>query len=149
MILFYSNDGGSTQRLDASRMRASEIQVIERTADGRWDDIRAAALEGEINAMRVIAWAVLKRATPTLRFGDFDPYEGDLRARLDDREMRVFAEQIYAKYGANPDELAEAIAELRDSAADPDTVDAAMADLMAPKDPAPAEGQPSPASPSE
>lgn len=148
MIIFYSNDGGTPQRLDASKLRASEIQVIERTADGRWSDIRTAALEGEINAMRVIAWTIKKRTEPALRFKDFDPYEGELRVRLDDREVRAFAEATLERYKTDPDDLAEAFEELRESAADPEKVDAVIAEVTAPKDPAP-EDLPSPASPSE
>lgn len=149
MILIYSNDGGEPQRFDAGRLRASEIQVIERTADGRWAQIKEAAADGDINAMRVIAWVIKKRTESTLRFADFDPYEGELVARLDDREVRAFAEAIVEKYRVEPEDLAEAFAELRDVAANPEKVDAVIAEVTTPKDPAPAEDQQSPASPSD
>jgi hypothetical protein len=143
VIIIYSPEGGEQQNLDAGRMRASEIQIIERTLDTRWDAIREAMSEGDINALRVVAWAVKKRTEPTLRFTDFDPWEGELRVRLDAREVHAYAERIVTKYGSNPDNLAEAFDELRDSAFDREDAEKAIADVTAPKDPAPAE-QPEP-----
>lgn len=139
MIITYSPEGAEPQHLDAGRMRASEIQIIERTVDGHWDAIREAMAEGEINALRVVAWAVKKRAEPTLRFADFDPWEGELRVRLDAREVGLWAARIFEKYRSNPDDLAEAFDELRDSAFDRADAEKAIADVTAPKDPAPAE----------
>lgn len=139
MIITYSPDGAEPQHFDAGRMKASEIQIIERTADERWDAIREAMSQGEINALRTVAWVIKKRAEPTLRFGDFDPWEGELRVRLDAREVRAYAERILAKYGTDPEQLAEAFDELRDSAFDRADADTAIADVTAPKDPAPAE----------
>lgn len=147
MIIIYAPEGGAEeQRLDAGRLRASEIQVVERTADGRWPDIKTAMSEGDINALRTVAWVIKKRAEPSLRFAEFDPWEGELRVRLDDREVRAYAERLLGMYGSNPDELAAAFDELRDSAANPEAADAAITDVTAPKDPASAEEQPSPAS---
>jgi len=139
VIITYSPEGAEPQHLDAGRMRASEIQIIERTVDGHWDAIREAMAEGEINALRVVAWAVKKRAEPTLRFADFDPWEGELRVRLDAREVGLWAARIFEKYRSNPDDLAEAFDELRDSAFDRADAEKAIADVTAPKDPAPAE----------
>lgn len=139
MIITYAPEGAEPQHLDAGKMRASEIQIIERTADGRWDEIREAMSNGEINALRTVAWVVKKRTEPALRFGDFDPWEGELRVRLDAREVRAYATRIFEKYRTNPEDLAEAFDELRDSAFDRADADKAIADVTAPKDPAPAE----------
>ncbi|MFK4100812.1 hypothetical protein ACI2L1_12195 [Streptomyces sp. NPDC019531] len=140
MIIIYEPEGSEPQPFDAGRgkLRASEIQIIERTADARWPDIKEAAAEGSIHAMRVIVWAIRKRSEPTLRFADFDPFEGELRSRLDAREVRAYAEDILKEYGENPDDLAAAFDELRDAAYDREDTDAAIADVTAPKDPAPA-----------
>ncbi|MFQ6200784.1 hypothetical protein, partial [Streptomyces sp. NPDC000405] len=65
----------------------------------------------------------------------------------DAEEVRGYAEGIVAKYGANPEELAEAFDELRDVAADREACEQAIADATAPKDPAPvpqSENSPSP-----
>lgn len=148
MIIEYTNDGGTPQQFDAGRLRASEIQVIERTADGRWSEIKEAMANGDINAMRTVAWAIKKRHEPTLRFADFDPYKGEMRILLDEREVRGYAEAIVEKYGSNPDDLADAFAELRDIAASSEVCEQIIVDVTAPKDQAPAEDQQSPASPS-
>lgn len=149
MIIEYTPDGAEPQHFDAGRLRASEIQIIERTADGRWADIKDAMSEGDIGAMRVAAWAIRKRAEPSLRLADFDPFEDELRVRLDAREVRAYAERIYAKWGSEPDNLAEAFEELRESAFDREACEQVIADVTAPKDPAPAEQPQSPASPSD
>jgi hypothetical protein len=147
LIIEYAPEGAEPQRFDAGRLRASEIQVIERTTDGRWSDIREAMREGDINALRTVAWVVKKRTEPTLRYTEFDPFEGELRVRLDARETRAYAEAMFDKFGNDPETLAEAFAELRDAAADREDAEAAIADVTAPKDPAPAEErEPSPAS---
>ncbi|PAZ15685.1 hypothetical protein CLM62_12880 [Streptomyces sp. SA15] len=149
MIIIYAPEGETEQHFDAGKLRASEIQIVERTLPGRWSEIKDAVSEGEINALRTVAWVIRKRTEPGLRYGDFDPWEGELRARLDAREVKGYAEALLEKYRANPDDLADAWDELRDSAFNREDADAAIADVTAPKDPAPAPEQESPASPSE
>lgn len=149
MIIEYTPEGGETQRLDAGRLRASEIQIIERTADGRWPEIKEAVSEGDISAMRVVGFVIRKRGEPSLRMGDFDPFEDEIRARLDARETRAYAEKIFAKYGDDADQLDEAWAELRDATADPEACEQAIADVTAPKDAEPEPSSESPASPSD
>ncbi|MER5209390.1 hypothetical protein ABT063_02020 [Streptomyces sp. NPDC002838] len=149
MIIIYAPEGADEQHFDAGKLRASEIQIAERTAGANWRDIKEAVSEGEINAMRTVAWVIRKRAEPGLRYGDFDPWEGELRARLDAREVKGYAEALLEEYGSTPEALAEAFDELRDSAFNREDAEAAIADVTAPKDPAPAlEPEPIPASPS-
>ncbi|WP_329292836.1 hypothetical protein [Streptomyces pseudovenezuelae] len=141
MIIVYEPEGCEQQTFDAGRgkLRASEIQIIERTADARWPDIKEGVKAGDIHALRVVVWAIRKRTEPTLRFADFDPFEGELRARLDAREVHAYAEAMFEQYRENPDDLAEAFDELRDVAFDREDVETAIADVTAPKDPAPAQ----------
>ncbi|GLP71037.1 hypothetical protein TUSST3_76570 [Streptomyces sp. TUS-ST3] len=157
MIIVYEPEGSERQTFNAGRgkLRASEIQIIERTADARWPDIKEGVGRGDIHAMRVVVWAIRKRTEPALRFGDFDPFEGELYSRLDAGEVRAYAESLFEQYRENPDDLAEAFDELRDVAFDREDAEKAIADVTAPKDPAPApEPEPlpeatEPASPSE
>lgn len=146
MIIQYTPEGGEMRSFDAGRLRASEIQAVERTADGRWADLKEAMSEGDINAMRVVAWIIQRRTHAALRYGDFDPFEGELRVRLDARETRAYAHGIFEKYGHNPEELAEAFDELRDATADREACEQAIADVTAPKDPVPAADSESPVS---
>ena len=137
MIILYRPEGGAEETLDASRMRAPEIQLIERTAGGRWDEIKDAMGKGDVNALRTAAWAIKRRTHAALRFADFDPYEDELLVRLDDREVAVYARHLFEKY-RDTDDLDDAFGELRDVAFNRDAADAAIADVTAPKDPAPA-----------
>jgi hypothetical protein len=140
VIIVYEPEGSEPQSFDAGRgkLRASQIQIIERTADARWSDIKEGVRAGDIHALRVVVWALRKRSEPTLKFGDFDPFEGELRSRLDAREVKAYAEALFEEYRENPDDLAEAFDELRDVAFDRADAEAAIADVTAPKDPAPA-----------
>ncbi|WP_172384804.1 hypothetical protein [Streptomyces sp. MNP-20] len=137
MIILYEPEGGEIERLDAGRLRASEIQIIERTADRPWVELKEAMSEGDIGALRVIAWAIKRRSEPSLRLADFDPWDGELRARLDARETRSYADWIVAKYGDDPGDLAAACAELREASADAEACELAIKEAQAPKDPAP------------
>lgn len=143
MIIIYAPEGGTEERLDAGRLRASEIQIAERTADRTWPQIKQGVADGDINALRVVGWIIKKRAQPALRIAEFDPWEGEIRSRLDARETRIYAERIFDKYRGDP-QLADAFDELRDSAADPEVCEQIIADVSAPKDPAPAEPAPEP-----
>lgn len=144
MIIIYEPQDGAERAFDVGpgRLRASEIQVIERTADARWDDIKESMGEGDLNAMRVTVWALLQREQPALRFAEFDPFEGELRSRLDAREARLYAERLHEKYREEPENLAAAFAELRDVVFDRDALEVAIADVTAPKAPATAEPLP-------
>ncbi|MGW8703361.1 hypothetical protein ACWGOK_41740, partial [Streptomyces eurythermus] len=73
----------------------------------------------------------------------------ELSARLDEREVRGYEDAILQRYASNPDDMAEAFAELRDVAADPEQADAVISELTAPKDPAPAPEPENSASPSD
>lgn len=140
MIILYRPEGGEEEALDAGRMRASEIQVIERTAGSTWREIKDAMGEGDINALRTVAWAIKKRSQPALRFGDFDPWEGELVVRLDDREVGNWAQGLFEKY-RDTEDLGAAFDELREVAFNREAADRAIADVTAPKDPAPPEPQ--------
>jgi hypothetical protein len=149
LIIIHTPEGGAEERLDAGRLRASEIQIVERTADRPWAQIKLGLGDGEINALRVVGWIVKKRAQPTLRFAEFDPWEGEIRSRLDARETRAYAEAFVQKFATDPEQLAAAFDELRDSAAEPEVCEQIIADVTAPKDPAPPEPAAEPEQPPE
>ncbi|MFF9084427.1 hypothetical protein ACF1BR_32545 [Streptomyces rubiginosohelvolus] len=126
MIIIYTPEGGLSERLDAGRLRASEIQIAERTADRPWDVLRGGLVDGDVTAIRTLAWVVKKRTEPTLRFAAFDPFEDELVVKLDPRETHRYAAEMFERYGHDPDELAGAWAELREAADDPAIADAAI-----------------------
>lgn len=138
MIIEYAPEGGEPQMLDAGRMRTSEVQKIEKTADMSWAEIQDGLRGGDVTAMRTVAFVIMQRANPELRLGQFDPFEDELRIRLDTAEVREYAVRIFAEYGDEPGELAEAWAELRGVAVDKEAAEVAIKDAEAPRPPAPA-----------
>ncbi|MEI5036049.1 hypothetical protein RB201_35675 [Streptomyces sp. S1A(2023)] len=108
MIIVYSPEGGEPERLDAGRLRASEIQIAERTADRPWESLKGGLVDGDVTSLRTLAWVIKKRADPSLRFSSFDPFEDELKVRLDARETHRYAGEMFARYGHDPVELAGA-----------------------------------------
>ncbi|MFZ3558167.1 hypothetical protein [Streptomyces sp. BH055] len=139
MIIEYTPEGSETvEVLDAGRMRASEVQAIERAADMKWAAVVEGLESGDVTAIRVVGWAVKKRTEPTLRLSDFDPYDDEVRVRLGARELPVYATELVRRYGDNPEDLAAAFDELREAAFDREVCEVAIKEATAPKAPAPA-----------
>ncbi|MFZ3569962.1 hypothetical protein ACOKM5_23430 [Streptomyces sp. BH097] len=134
MIIIYTPENGEPEELDARRLRASEVQIIERTADMKWADVRQGLRAGDVTSVRTVAWALKKRAEPTLRLADFDPYDDEVRVRLDAREVEDIAAQLFARLKDDPESLAEAWEELRDAAHDREACELAIKEAAAPKD---------------
>ncbi|MFJ8221402.1 hypothetical protein [Streptomyces griseus] len=126
MIIIHTPEGGEPERLDVGRLRASEIQIAERTADRPWDVLKAGLLNADVTSVRTLAWVVKKRADPSLRFSAFDPFEDELKVRFDSRETHGYAKELFERYGHDPVELAGAWDELRSAADDPAVADAAI-----------------------
>ncbi len=139
MIIVYTPEGSETREvLDAGRLRASEVQIIERTADMRWAAIKQGLRVGDVTAVRTVGWALKKRAEPTLRLVDFDPFEDEVIVHLDQREIADYAAELFNQLRDKPEELVEAWDELREAAYDKEACELAIKDAQAPKDPAPA-----------
>lgn len=126
MIIIHTPDGGEPERLDAGRLRASEIQIAESNSDRPWALLKGGLVDGDITAIRVLAWVIKKRQNPTLRLSAFDPFEDEVQVKLDAKETHRYAAEMFARYGKDPEELAGAWAELREAADDPAIADAAI-----------------------
>lgn len=123
MIILYRPEGADEQQFDVRSVRTSEAQIVARTTDMTWTEIKAGIRDDDPTALRGIAWILLKRETPTLRWSEFDPLIGDLATRFDDREVGEFVQNLLRL----PEEKqAWAIEELRFYAACPDYVDIAL-----------------------
>lgn len=137
MIIEYTPKDGEPEVLDAGRMRASEVQIIERTADMKWSDVKLGLRSGDVTSVRTVGWALKKRANPALRLSEFDPFDDELRTFYDQGEVESLAAEMFATYAHDPEQLAEAWDELRDAAHDKDACEAVIKEAQAPKDPAP------------
>ncbi|MEV6651192.1 hypothetical protein [Streptomyces sp. NPDC051219] len=132
MIITYTPEGGEEQQLDAGRLRTSEIQIVERTADLVWPDVRQGLKDGNVTAIRAVAWVLLKRDQPGLKYGEFDPFEDQLGVRLDPREVERYAEFLTEAYRDEPEALEAAMAELQDAALDQDHATQVIAEAANP-----------------
>ncbi|WP_098010492.1 hypothetical protein [Streptomyces sp. sk226] len=140
MIIIHTPEGGEPERLNAGRLRASEIQIAESNSNRTWDELQLGLRTRDITTLRVLGWVIKKRTNPTLRLTAFDPFEDELAVKLDSRETYRYAAQLFAQYGKNPEDLAGAWEELREAADDPAVADAAIKE----QEEAAAEGSPGP-----
>ncbi|WP_455360024.1 hypothetical protein [Streptomyces sp. SYSU K21746] len=131
MIIVYSPEDGEPERFDARRIRTSEIQIIERTASRRWPEMLDAMGNGDVTAMRTVAWVVKKRSNPSLPYADFDPFQDELRARLDDREIRQYAEHFAETFRADEGTRTTAFEELLEAADDRQFAETLIKELTA------------------
>lgn len=138
MLIEYTPEGGEPQLFDAGRMRTSEVQIVERTADMSWREVLEGLRSGDVTAVRTVAFVIQKRGNPAMRLSDFDPFADELRVYLDAKEVREYAAEMLKELADNPEDLAQGWEELRDAAYDKDDVEAAIREAQTPKDPAPA-----------
>ncbi|MFF9898504.1 hypothetical protein [Streptomyces longispororuber] len=138
MIIEYTPEGGEKEVLDAGRLRASEIQLVERTADMTWGEVKGGLMGGNVTARRTVAWALKKRTQPGLRLAEFDPFEDELVVRLDAAEVRAYAAEIHAEYADKPEQMQAAFDELREAAFDAEACELAIKEAQTPKGPDPA-----------
>lgn len=118
MIIVYRPEGGEEQRFDTRMLRTSEAQIVERTVDMRWAQVKAGLREDDPAAMRGVVWVLMKRQTPSLRFSEFDPGVEELSARFDLREVAEYTDEAL-KAPISETERAEALRELERFADDP------------------------------
>ena len=138
MIIEYTPENGAAEVLDAGRMRASEVQAIEGASGMKWTEVLSGLEDGDILAIRVVGWAVKKRSNSSLRLAQFDPFDDEVRVRLDVKEVPRYAAHLVDRFGEDPEKLAAAFDELRGAAFDREACEVAIKEATAPKAPAPA-----------
>lgn len=141
MIIVYAPDDGETHRWDlkAARILATEAEAVERVTDLDWNTARAKVIKGSMLALRAIAWVLLKRQQPSLRYGQFDPAAGELDWQYDADERAVIRENIAKDPDLTDEEKAEFLAAFDEADAedgtpdeDPEQVPKASADEASP-----------------
>lgn len=155
MIIVYSPAGGEKEEFDATTLRVSEVSIVQRTIEMKWDAIKAGLAEDDLDAMRGVAWVIKKRSNPALRFGEFDPGVEEMTTLLDKREVRAWIDEALAMAAANPDvtpdQVAQALSGLPAAAQDSEHARQLIAEMTQdPKeDPAAPQPEPEPAEPSD
>ncbi|MFE9936315.1 hypothetical protein [Streptomyces hirsutus] len=85
MIVTYTKDDGTAERMDTDDLSALEAAAIEEAMDDvPWRAIEARLQVQDPTAMRAIVWAFRRRAQPELRFADVDVpgWRRRLKARI-------------------------------------------------------------------
>ncbi|MFG3154224.1 hypothetical protein ACGF7W_19520 [Streptomyces sp. NPDC048219] len=73
MIIRYTQEDGSVERLSTDELSAREAAAIEQAlGDVQWARVEALLQLQDPSAMRAIVWAFRRRDEPTLVFADFD-----------------------------------------------------------------------------
>ncbi|MGW9371197.1 hypothetical protein ACWGVR_14440 [Streptomyces xanthophaeus] len=139
MIILYQPEGGDERQFDVRSVRTSEAQIVERTTDMKWSDIKIGIRDDDPIAMRGVAWVLLKREQPSLRWSEFDPLIDELRVRFDDREVRTYVGNILR---LPEGDRAQPMAELRFYALDQASVDVALKEASEPPKEAETEASP-------
>lgn len=124
MIVVYTPEGGEPEQYDALSLLSSEASIVARTIDMKWPEVKEALPNEDLDAMRAVVWVLKKRHQATLRFGDFDPGVDEMVTRFSKREVENWVDSSFA-ISANdseiaPEQIAQALHEVPDAAADPE-----------------------------
>ena len=94
MIIVHTPADGAVERFDVRSIRTSEASIITRmvAADLSWAQVKARAGDGDPDVMRTVAFVIKKRTAPSLRIDDFDPVADELQAKMDHKEIDLWAE---------------------------------------------------------
>lgn len=114
MIIIYEPEGGErrTWNLKEVRFLASEAEAVERATGMDWQEAKARVVKGSMLALRAVVWVLVKRDQPTLRYGQFDPAEGEVGTDLDASEWAVLREEMLKSSDLSEDQRAELLAEI-------------------------------------
>ena len=98
MIIVYAPEGGEVHRWDLKEIRimAVEAEEVERVTDLDWAAARAKIVKGSMLALRAVAWVLLKRTQPTLRYGQFQPAAAELDFEYSPAERAAIRANIEA-----------------------------------------------------
>ncbi|MFE4647753.1 hypothetical protein [Streptomyces sp. NPDC056707] len=148
MIIVYTPKGGDPEHHDARSLLSSEASIVARTIDMKWPAVKEGLREEDLDAMRAVVWILKKRHQANLRYGDFDPGVDDMVTRYDKGEVEEWVKSGFGVSAADPEitpeQIAYALREVPDAAADPDHARAYIEKLQAEaeaegKDPEPVE----------
>ena len=111
MIIVYTPAGGEPEQYDARTLLSSEASIVARTVDMKWPAVKEGLREEDLDAMRAVVWILKKRATPTLRYGEFDPGVDEMVTRFDKTEVENWIDGAFGLVGTDPEVTAEKVAD--------------------------------------
>ncbi|MBL3669046.1 hypothetical protein JL475_24245 [Streptomyces sp. M2CJ-2] len=134
MIVTYTQDDGTAERMDTDDLSALEAAAIEEAMDDvPWRAIEARLQAQDPTALRAIVWAFRRREQSGLKFADVDVpgWRRRLKARLTRDEIADALTNIMTEaLSKSEDSMIDAVTpHLRKLADDPAEVDAALDEL--------------------
>lgn len=130
MIISYTRDDGSLERVSTDDLSAIEAASIEEVVGELWRVVEDRLRGQDPTAMRAVLWAVRRRSEPSLKFDTFDVpgWRRRLKARIERAEIddvldNIVAEALAANEDASIEAMLPHLRKLADSQAD---VDAAL-----------------------
>lgn len=138
MIVSYTHEDGTVEKVSTDDLSTIESAAIERVTGHDWTEVERGLRVQDPTAMRAVLWTHRKRSNPPLKFSDFDvpKWKRRLIARLEREEIEDLVEELL-RDNDKESEREETLHYLRKYAADPADVDAVVAEQAAPKDLAP------------
>lgn len=107
MLVNYMPEDGDHQswEFDPRRVRASEAVMIQKRFGGTWEEFRAAVLQGDVEARRVLLWHLIRRTHHTLRFEDTpDFYTAELIVQATRTELLEMRAALVSNRGVPDDQ---------------------------------------------
>ncbi|MDK0520392.1 hypothetical protein [Streptomyces sp. ML-6] len=134
MIVSYTQDDGTVERVSTDDLSAIEAAAIEEAMDGtQWRRVEDLLRAQDPTAMRAVLWAHRRREQKDLEFATFDVpgWRRRLSARIERAEIDEVLSNILAEALAKSEDAAidSVVPHLRKLAADRADVDRALNDL--------------------
>ncbi|MDX3353891.1 hypothetical protein PV703_11335 [Streptomyces sp. ME01-24h] len=133
MIISYTRDDGSLERVSTDDLSAIEAASIEEVVGELWRVVEDRLRGQDPTAMRAVLWAVRRRSEPSLKFEAFDVpgWRRRLKARIERAEIDDVLDNIIAESMAKNEDAAieTMLPHLRKLADSPDDVTAALDSL--------------------
>ncbi|MER5912315.1 hypothetical protein ABT124_17925 [Streptomyces sp. NPDC001982] len=137
MIVSYDH-GDRVEEYSTDDLATIESAEVERVTGLDWDDVETALKSQKPAVMSAIIWVFRKRQTAGLRFADFSlpQWKRRLKARLEYHEILDLLEGVRDNPAFGEDAIEDAARNCRVLAHNPDDVDRALTEMVAPKAPA-------------
>lgn len=142
MIIVYAPEGGETHRWDLKEIRilATEAEAVERVTDLEWEAARTKIVKGSMLALRAVAWVLMKRTDPSLRYAQFAPAAAELSYEYSKEERAAIRANVETSPDISDEERAAILAEFDEADEaldapadeDPESVPKASADEASP-----------------
>lgn len=120
MIIVFAPRDGEEHRwnLKEARILSTEAEAVERVTDLEWEKARAKVVKGSMLALRAIAWVLMKRKQPDLRYAQFVPEAGELGFEYDADERALIRQNIEDDDSLSAEEKAVFLAEFEEADAE-------------------------------